>query len=253
MLTRIFAAAVFAGMLGGLAVTAMQMMQVVPLILKAESYESAASVSLGHDHGHEHAQPHDHDAANDNAAGSPDDDPLAAFGGSDRTLITLLVNLVMATGFALLLCAAFALRGDGDARKGLLWGAAGFLVFNLAPALGLPPELPGAYAAPLFERQTWWLGTAVASCIGLAVIAFGKSHAWRAAGILLLVIPHAIGAPHLDADAAGSAPPELAAHYIMVTLFASAIMWSLLGLTAAYVYDRLTQDQTATLAEPHAT
>ncbi|MBT4770405.1 MAG: cobalt transporter [Rhodospirillaceae bacterium] len=238
MLTRIFAAAVFAGMLGGLAVTAMQMMQVVPLILKAESYESAASVSLGHDHGHEHAQPHDHDAANDNAAGSPDDDPLAAFGGSDRTLITLLVNLVMATGFALLLCAAFALRGDGDARKGLLWGAAGFLVFNLAPALGLPPELPGAYAAPLFERQTWWLGTIIATGSGLGLITLRREHLARIAGLALLVTPHLIGAPQPETHG-GNVPIELAHQFLIATLVTAGLFWLLLGALAGYFFKRL--------------
>ena len=132
-------------------------------------------------------------------------------------------------------------------------GPTGFLSFSFVPGLGLPAELPAAAAGDLLARQAWWLGTAVASCIGLAIIAFGKSHAWRAAGLLVLVIPHAIGAPHAEAGAVGAAPPELAAQYIMVTLFASAIMWSILGLMAAYVHGRLAQDQTVTFAEPHVT
>jgi cobalt transporter subunit CbtA len=205
---------------------------------KAGHTHSAQVAEAGHDHG-----AHAHNAA----AWSPEN-------GMERSLFTLGANLLTAIAFGLLLAAGFTLYGGSiNLRQGLFWGGAGFLSFSFLPGLGLPAELPGAVADELVARQIWWLGTAVASCIGLAVIAFGKSHAWRAAGILLLVIPHAIGAPHLDADAAGSAPPELAAHYIMVTLFASAIMWSLLGLTAAYVYGRLTQDQTASFAEPHVT
>jgi len=239
LLTRIFAAAVFAGILGGLAVTAMQMMQVVPLILKAEAYETSTPVSapVSADHGHTHAQPHDHDAADD-AADGPDDDPLAAFGGSERSLVTLLVNLVMATGFALLLCAAFALRGGGNIRQGLLWGAAGFLVFNLAPALGLPPELPGTYAAPLYERQAWWLGTIIATGSGLGLITLRREHLARLAGLALIVAPHLIGAPQPETHG-GNVPPELAHQFIIAPLVTAGLFWLLLGALSGYFFKRL--------------
>ena len=208
-----------------------------------------AGATIGHIHSAQVAQAaHDHGAhAHDSSAWSPED-------GLERSLFTLGANLLTAIAFGLLLAAGFTLYGGSiNLVQGMMWGSAGFLSFSFLPGLGLPAELPAAAAGDLLARQAWWLGTAVASCIGLAIIAFGKSHAWRAAGLLVLVIPHAIGAPHAEAGAVGAAPPELAAQYIMVTLFASAIMWSILGLMAAYVHGRLAQDQTVTFAEPHAT
>ncbi len=206
--------------------------------VKAGHTHSAQVAQAGHDHG-----AHSHDAS----AWSPKD-------GLERSLFTLGANMLTAIAFGLLLAAGFTLYGGSVSLvQGLFWGGAGFLSFSFLPGLGLPAELPAAAAGDLLARQAWWLGTAVASCIGLAMIVFGKANVWRAGGLLLLIIPHAIGAPHAEAGAVGAAPPELAAHYIMITLFASAMMWGILGVTAAYVYGRLAQDQTATFAEPHAT
>jgi predicted cobalt transporter CbtA len=42
---------------------------------------------------------------------------------------------------------------DLDARRGLLWGLGGFAALHLAPAVGLPPELPGMASADLAARQ----------------------------------------------------------------------------------------------------
>ena len=39
----------------------------------------------------------------------------------------------------------------------------GFLVFGLAPGLGLTPELPGMLAEELSKRQAWWICTALAT------------------------------------------------------------------------------------------
>ncbi|MEI2612914.1 MAG: CbtA family protein [Candidatus Promineifilaceae bacterium] len=41
------------------------------------------------------------------------------------------------------------------------------LAFQLAPAFGLPPELPGMAAADLGARQVWWCGTALATGVGI--------------------------------------------------------------------------------------
>src|ERR1700745_2045609 len=56
-------------------------------------------------------------------------------------------------------------------RTGLFWGLAGFATFTLAPGLGLPPELPGTEAAPLLQRQLWWVTTAAATGGGMALLA----------------------------------------------------------------------------------
>ena len=49
---------------------------------------------------------------------------------------------VIGAGFALLVAAGMTLRGRvTDWRRGLIWGASGFLAFSFLPALGLPPPL----------------------------------------------------------------------------------------------------------------
>lgn len=79
---------------------------------------------------------------------------------------TFLFNVLTAIGFGLLVAAALSFDKNASWRRGLMWGLAGFTTFTLAPSLGLPPEIPGAEAAPLFQRQVWWIGTATASGAG---------------------------------------------------------------------------------------
>ena len=142
---RILFAAVLAGLAAGLGMSALHQWKVVPLIHIAESYEASAPA-------HEHA-----DAAtaadgqvHDAAAWAPAD-------GFERTAYTLLANVLASIGFALLLGALSVLWGiEITARNGVLWGLGGFLAFQLAPAVGLPPELPGMAAAELGARQLWW-------------------------------------------------------------------------------------------------
>ncbi|MSO80980.1 MAG: cobalt transporter [Alphaproteobacteria bacterium] len=240
MLRRLLITALVAGLATGVAITALHGVTTVPLILEAETYEnggghghaaaSAHGAKLVLAHGHE-AGP----AAAENEGWAPAD-------GIERIGFTLLANLVVATGFGLLLAAAFALRGQPvDLRSGLLWGIAGFAVFQLAPAAGLPPELPGNVAAELGARQMWWLGAAAGAATGLALLAFGKNWAWLAGGIALIALPHIVGAPHLQ-GATGAVPPELAARYVALSLAVGAVFWALLGGLAGAVWQRLERD-----------
>ncbi len=107
------------------------------------------------------------------------------------------------------------------------------------PALGLPPELPGAVAGDLVARQSWWLFTAFGTAAGLALCAFSGKWTLRAAGAAIIVLPHIIGAPHADGGLGGSAPPELAAQFVIMSLFASAVLWAALGGIGAYVAARV--------------
>src|SRR5947199_99021 len=115
------------------------------------------------------------------------------------TAVRFRVFVIYRIGFALVLIGGVALARLGgytiDARRGLIWGAAGFVVFALAPAIGLPPELPGMEAAALVARQQWWFLTAAATAGGLGLIIFAKPAALRVVGIVLIVLPHLIGAP----------------------------------------------------------
>jgi Probable cobalt transporter subunit (CbtA) len=60
-----------------------------------------------------------------------------------------------------------------ELAAGLDLGLGGFVAFNLASALGLPPDLPGTEVASLEARQIWWLATVVLTRVGLAMLVFG--------------------------------------------------------------------------------
>ena len=68
--------------------------------------------------------------------------------GFERNAYTALFNVVDWIGFGLLLNGAIVLlRRPVTWREGFLWGLGAFVVFVIAPGLGLPPELPGIPAA----------------------------------------------------------------------------------------------------------
>ena len=222
MLKRILSAALAAGLLAGVLVSVLQAVTTTPLILQAELFEAGGGE---HDHtGHDHSAP---------LPSEPEAEDVLA-----RTGLTVVANLVTGVGFALLVVGAFTLSGRPvEAREGLLWGLGGFAAFTLAPALGLPPELPGTIAADLASRQAWWTFAALGAAGGLAVLAFGKGW-WRLpVGVALLVLPHAVGAPHPDAFGA-SAPAELVGQFVAKSIAVSAIFWAVLGWLAGSFFKR---------------
>jgi cobalt transporter subunit CbtA len=221
MLRRIFLTALIAGSLAGLAAAALQRVELVPLIAQAEGYETASAAVGGH-----------------GLAGAPWE-PAAGF---ERAAYTVLADVVAGIGFALLLAGAIALaasRGVAvDARRGLAWGAAGFIVFTLAPALGLPPELPGMAAAGLGQRQAWWLATAAATATGLGLIVFCPRRLPRSVGVVLLLLPHALGAPE-PGRISSPVPSLLEARFVVGSLVTAASFWLLLGGLSGWLYRRL--------------
>lgn len=224
MLTRILLTALAAGLLAGVFVSLAQSARLVPLIHHAESFEAAApNGQAGHD-GHDG---HDHGAA------------WAPAEGGERIGFTVLANVLTGVGFALLLSAAFALSGRAvDWRRGLLWGLAGFAVFALAPALGLPPDPPGVDAGPVLPRQLWWVGTAAATALGLGLLVFARPGVLKAAGVAALALPHAIGAPHVDVSG-GATPEAVIDQFILASLATSGLFWLVLGGSAGWLYHRL--------------
>jgi cobalt transporter subunit CbtA len=228
---RIFLAGILAGLVAGAFVTVVQAVKIWPLIAAAEVYEKAGETAgaghAGHDHG----------------AG-----PLAMAewepaDGAERIVFTLLANILVATGFGLLLSAGFALRDAYggvrvDATSGLFWGMAGFAAFQLAPSFGLAPEPPGAIAADLLSRQSWWVATAAAATGGIALLVFARRPAWKLIGAAVIVAPHIIGAP-LPEHVGGSAPPELAAQFVAASLVTAALFWLVLGGFGGWLYGRL--------------
>ena len=238
MLRRILTTALAAGILAGVVISAVQVFTTTPLILHAEEYENAAAAapptgfvpaSFVLVHG---------DAAGDGHHG-PAPATWAPEDGAERVIYTALSNIIAGVGFALILTASFVLAGRRvDGRTGVLWGAAGFAVFTLAPSIGLPPELPGTAGGDLVARQTWWFLTVACTCGSLWLFVF-RPAAWaKAAAVTLLLVPHAIGAPH-PGELTRSVPPELAAQFAAVSIGVSAVFWTMLGWIAGTVFERL--------------
>ena len=226
---RLVFTAVFAGLLAGGLISLAHYFGTASIIARAEVLEKTTG-GVGNAHVHSHATadavPHEHGAA---AEWEPQD-------GIERTTYTVLANVITAIAFSLLLVAAFELRGgDVTWRTGLLWGLVGFVVFTLAPGLGLPPELPGTAAAPVVARKLWWIVTAAATATGLGLLLLQRRPALTLAGLVLLVIPHIYGAPQ-PLDYGGSAPEKLAHEFRVVATVTSLVFWVLLGALAGFFH-----------------
>jgi cobalt transporter subunit CbtA len=226
-----------------LSVTALQFATTEPLILHAEQFEGAPA----HDHGPAASMPgigvmpavateadarlfHIHSVGEEEEWGPAD--------GFERSFYSGLANLVLGFAISLMLLSAMVLKGDPiDARTGLLWGIAGFAAASLLPALGLPPELPGTPAADIVDRQLWWLAAAVASAAGIGLLVFARNWGLIAAGLVLIVAPHVVGAPEPPSHDV-SYPGALAGEFVVASLVASAFLWSLAGLVSGALYKR---------------
>ncbi len=222
----VFTAAI-AGLFAGLFLAALQSFATVPLILQAETFEASAPDNGGH------AQPDEGNVESD------EEETWAPADGAERIGYTVLANIVTGIGFALILVVASELAGGISGwRHGLLWGAAGFAVFTLAPGLGLPPELPAMPAADLAARQGWWIATVLMTAGGLALIAFWRSLPLALLAIAMIVAPHVWGAPLPDSFE--SPVPEALHHRFVVAVTVTSLMfWLALGMAAGVVRNRL--------------
>ncbi|MCY3995787.1 MAG: hypothetical protein OXF07_06580 [Rhodobacter sp.] len=111
-------------------------------------------------------------------------------------------------------------------------GAAAGLIATaprLVPAIGLPPEPPGAPATEAGPLPAWWPLATTGSAACLALIAF--------AGVIPLPLPHLIGAPHLDTYW-GVTPRELAAHFITLSPGAALAGWLSLRFFRGWSWER---------------
>jgi len=214
MVRALILSAVAAGLAAGLALALFQAVAVTPLILEAELHEQGAVIGT---HGHE-------------AVAALD---LARYG------LTSLATIITAAGAAMILLGLMVLDGGPvDARRALCWGACAFVATALAPALGLPPELPGMASGALESRQVWWLATAGATALGLWLILRLGGWAWTLAALLLLIAPHLLRVPH-GAAPETTVPPGLAAAFVAASLAGSALFWALVSSTAGFSFARL--------------
>lgn len=254
---RVVISALLVGAVSGLLLSAVQCWQVIPIIDAAERFEQARTLQAGGEAAHTHADADSAHAGHEHAAGAWE--PAE---GVERIGYTVLSNVLTAVGFAIFMMAAMAvlLRRDAirhrtatkldwlDWRYGLLWGLAGYAIFFVAPALGLPPEIPGSVAAPLESRQVWWLLAAASTAAGIAVAAFGKSP-WRWAGLALIAVPHVIGAPQSGMSPFVGFPSEAAAEmealakrFVWASAIANGLFWIVLGSASAWAARRFLKD-----------
>ena len=197
-LRRLLLPALIAGLGAGVVAWALQQLFLVPLIVRAEALETATQIG---------------DAASIDL---------------ERAAYSLVFTCAGACGFALLLAGCWSLRGEVGWRRGVLWGLTGFAVFSLAPALGLPPELPAAHTADLVARQAWWVGTAIATAAGLWCVLFPRSLGAKLLGLALLALPHLVGAPQ-PSQVDDAVPADMARAFALGSLAISAVMWLILG------------------------
>ena len=266
MILKMLTSALFAGSAAGLLAATLHFAFVQEAILLGEEYETGAATHFAG------AAPnpaiHGHDAAAEPAATAPAKPaatapaepaaPAAAAPAHDHTThdhstadqgaepspvlrnaLTALFSGLAYIAYALLLTAGFGVAASFGkiitAREGILWGIAGFAAFQLAPAMGLAPELPGTLAADLTARQIWWTGTAAATATGLAMLGYGRGAGTAALAVALLAAPHLIGAPEPEGFA-GVAPPELAAAFAARVLGVGLAVWAALGWLAGRIW-----------------
>lgn len=241
MIVKYLLAALVAGLFAGALQTVVQQAKVVPLILEAEKYEGGAMPET-----HEHTSGLNISIASKAYAEEVPAAAVAAVGedeggmlfGVGRTTGTLMGDLVTGAGFALIMMAVSLLVGQPvTLANGALWGITAWLSSHLLPAIGLPPELPGFPAAELFDRQMWWTGTVIASAVGFYLIILRKEPWLKAVGIVLLIVPHVIGAPHA-ADESTNVPAILAAEFAVAALSAGLFFWAMIGIFLGAINDR---------------
>ena len=261
MFSKAITAVLLSGFLGGILASGVQMLKVVPLIIQAENYEfeklsqqkihdkfgeiikndlgvstntntknirteidvSIKSSEIFHDHQEEIWIPGD---------------------GLERNFYTVIFNIASGIGYSLMLVAVYLLRGEPvNIKSGIFWGVVGFIVFSLAPSLGLPPELPGMTAAALEERQFWWIFTVIFTAVGIGIITESKSISPKILAIVFLVLPQIIGAPHPHL-LKNPIPTELSAQFVISSLLTSALFWILVGAFSGYFFQKRVQKLT---------
>ena len=82
---------------------------------------------------------------------------------------------------------------------------------TIATSAGLPPDLPGMPTTDLLPRQIWWVGTVAATGAGIYLLAMRRETWAQALAIVLIGLPHVIGAPQpLENGLAGNPTTQIA-------------------------------------------
>ena len=96
-------------------------------------------------------------------------------------------------------------------------------------------------AGDLAGRQVWWLGTIAATGLGLYLIATRRETWALAAAVLVIGLPHMIGAPFPESHDS-TVPATLAATFVANSIAANAIFWCLIGIFLGIAINRYAPD-----------
>ena len=219
MFLRILTIALFAGFIAGVISAVMQMIFLQPILLHAELYEAGNLIHFG----------------NSMVSGSH----LIPTFDFQRNALNVLFSALIYTGYALILTSLFSYASSLNLKidnvRAILFGICGFVTVQLSPAFGLPPELPGVAAAELIPRQIWWFFCVISTGLGFWIIAFGGNLIFIMVGVILILLPHIIGAPQ-PLMFIGPTPPELASHFASRALTIGLVTWSCLGISIGYFW-----------------
>lgn len=255
MISRVLITVFLTGFLGGVLVTGVQKLGTIPIIVQAENYElkefdSDADIrSKGTTYEqnlngktlfiHNNPDlPHQHSNVDD----LHDSDSWIPEQLVERTFFTGISNIVTGIAFSFLLVGVYILRGKSvSIKSGLFWGSMGFIVFSLAPSLGLPPELPGMNKSELGSRQLWWIGTVILTAVGVGILIESKSLLFKIFALILITLPHIIGESRPNV-VESIIPTELSSQFVIVSLLTSAFFWIVLGVFSGYFYKKQVQE-----------
>ena len=208
MLFRTIISAVVAGIIAGSASFLIQHRALIPLIYQAETHEQTTS--------------------HENRAGEPSQN------ATTRATYTLIGDILLASGFGLILCAAYLVTGRLGTWSGIGWGLAGFATFHLGPAVVVPPLLPGIELGSLATRQALWLAAAFATALGLGLLAFGRK-LLKIVGAVLLVLPLLI-AERLPIPSVQAGSAAIEHSFIVWSLVGALVMWLLVGTLSGTLF-----------------
>lgn len=216
--------------LSSFVLSAYQAAFITPIIVGSEVYEVAETGSAHH-HG---------TVINAEEAWAPED-------GVERHGWNFASNFLLVFAYTLILMSFMSFRDSVTPLKGVVWGFAAYLIIFVIPAFGLSPEIPGMEAAQLEGRQAWWFLTVILSAVAFWLIAF-ENKQYKLVGILLLILPHLLGAPQPEIHGFANTEPKavealtgLWHSFLLQTYLANAILWIIIGalsglMTQKFIY-----------------
>lgn len=236
--------AVVVGIIAGSLYGFFQQFQINPIIYAAEAYEvSEVAEAPADTHADTTQDGHSHDHGS-GTGWSPDD-------GFERITSTLVANILAAITFSLFMISVMSFHNLKSKKPhlswktGIVWGIGLMLSIFVAPSLlGLHPEIPGTVSESIGQRQVWWISSTVATALGLLLLYYGAA-AFKIAGVVLLALPHVLGAPNPKTHSFANTDPvavealsQLTGQFVTMTTIGMGIFCLLIGALCGFASTR---------------